>query len=434
LFAIQLVLLVVRYGSAIDSENSKAKVFNVLLFYSTIIGIVFVDSFCEIFLHSDFSMDMAASFGLMFVVGGIIIAMIVVVRIIAPPSATGRMRPQQAFAMFVLGGVSYVAISTGAYRCYNFKNLFAAYVFTVHVSFNFGLEFVFINANVTSSDFWGVLLVTALFYAVRNTGYFEDIVEWFNIRYSENPIRRALVSMYGLLQEQMWQVHKEKAERPVREIKDAEMRIMFILKTQSEITMLLSPFVIIVAVLIDMVFVNFFDGVGTVTYSLSSADRNMTLLVFLIISFVKTLVYVFSRSVLNWKRNRLIRQLLELESVSVEVMSPLQLERHTSVVEYVTTRIDINRVYLMSLLLELDKDSTKYSVSSSVVESEVSLKRSSSKTMQPITTAQEEEYSDIMVKYLDDTYLFLLCLCTVFFFFIFYNTALYRIDVLKKNE
>jgi len=91
------------------------------------------------------------------------------------------------------------------------------------------------------------------------------------------------------------------------------LRIMFLIKTQGEIVQMITPVILILALLIDILFVNLFSGQGTFTIGLTRTERAYALLVYVVTFGTKVIFYMISRSVLKYKRNCFTEQLTALK-------------------------------------------------------------------------------------------------------------------------
>ena len=302
---------------------------------------------------------------------------VVVMRTLAPTGSSGTTETINVFILLFGFGLSWAALTMGADR-YMDGESYAAITFGAQLMISFILEILFISSSLTTIDFWSVLLVTTIYHSVRNMGYMEDVLEWFKIRYTDSTLHQIMESIYTCMDYRMWAStqakHESKVSQGNGDGKDKSfnnLRIMFLIKTQGEIVQMITPVILILALLIDILFVNLFSGQGTFTRT----ERAYALLVYVVTFGTKVIFYMISRSVLKYKRNCFTEQLTALKCIDSSGLEGLHKHDHESKIEFVSMRLQITKVYLMSLLLNVA--TSKYQASNhgdtSVVYSEKSV-------------------------------------------------------------
>lgn len=220
---------------------------------------------------------------------------------------------------------------------------YAAVVFGAQKMISFILEIIFLSSSLTTIDFWSVLFVTTMYHSIRNMGYMEDVLEWFKVRYVDSAMHRMLESCCTCMDYRMWTSSQKKHE--IEGIKKGsasnDLRIMFLINFQGEIVQMITPFILILALLVDIMFVNLFGGQGTFTIGLTRTHRAYALLVYVVTFGTKVVFYLISRAVLKYKHNAFTEQLAHLKSIDSSFMDEAHKHDLDTKIQYVAIRLQI---------------------------------------------------------------------------------------------
>lgn len=262
------------------------------------------------------------------------------------------------FVLLICMGLVYLASSLCAGR-YVKGHYYAALMFGAQLFLSFLLEIIYVTSSLWDSGFWAFLLLTSLYHSLRNMGYVEDILEWFRIRYQDSLIYNAFETCYYILDYRMWTSGHasnvpENSTTSTRLVTARDdIRIMFLIKTQGDLLEMGTPLMLLAALLVDVLFVDYLGGTGTFTIGFTRTARAHAFLIYIVTFSAKVVTYILSATVLQYKRRVLTQQLMQMKSIETSHYNDSQLREYKSKLRYVTVRVQIAKVYLMSLLLEV---------------------------------------------------------------------------------
>ena len=208
-------------------------------------------------------------------------------------------------------------VGSGAISRFVYGNNYAAMMFGVQMYVNFSLDILFVSSDLLYSDFWIVLLWTSGYHVFRNTGKVEDISEWFRIRYGSTCMH-SLAHWCCTCGADDVEILKEKHRREAilnRQQKAEEDSKMLMMKTQGELLQLLTPCVLMLMVIVDVVFVEAGLGNGSITVGMSRSRRPYAIGVFFLTFIFKYGGVVLSREMLLSKRRNLTEQIKQHKNI-----------------------------------------------------------------------------------------------------------------------
>jgi len=301
------------------------------------------DTYYELIHDVDYSNDVAV---------GIVMILLYTTAIVGGPFMLDVIRLITSGLWLILYVILFICIFYGcmffgATRYLSHEHAAAA-MFCVQLLINFLLDFIFINSESNSYEFWVLLFITTVAHAIKNLGWVEDISEWIRLkaRYSKT-VRQIIEKVSNLMYEFGFvKIKPSWTALGMQKISTFESFI-FLCKVQGEIVQMITPIIVILALVIDMLFTTYIGGRGSISYGMVNKDRWSALFVYAITFSLKVAAFMITRGILECKSHRLTRILEALQDGDSKKSG----EELLAEIEYAKSRLRIIRLYGISFLV-----------------------------------------------------------------------------------
>lgn len=262
IFRLVFVLILVcalMFASLAMGTSSEVRALQNMLFAMLMLWITAGDYAFSLF-GLDLSKDLASAVGMCMFISSVLVGTAFLLEAFVPPSKTGNIN---VISVLVMMNVLCLNNVVASMKLTTFISGYAysTVMFGIQVYITFALEFVFLSSSLTALGFWGVLFWTNSYYLFRNTGGVEDVEEWFKIRYEDTWMAKYIsyatkCSIHDIkITPDPDEDNGTGALVQTKEERAEERNRVYILKTQSELIQIVSPFVMVVAVAVDVAFV-----------------------------------------------------------------------------------------------------------------------------------------------------------------------------------